>query len=160
MLDRFRLELAFAGVILLVGALGLLGSAELDTGWASDGPQAGYFPFRVSVILIGAAALVVVNAWRARGTLAKVRVIDREGGRRVLRFGLPVLGMVAVAQWLGLYVAMALYLLVAIHWVGGRRLATALAVALGVTVASFVVFEKWFGVPLLKGPLEPLLGLG
>ena len=89
-----------------------------------------------------------------------VLALEREGGRRVLRFGLPVLGMVAVAQWLGLYVAMALYLLVAIRWTGGRRLTTALAVAAGVTLASYVVFEKWFGVPLLKGPLETLLGLG
>lgn len=160
MLDRFRLELAFAGVILLVGALGLLGSADLDTGWASDGPQAGYFPLRVSVILVVAAALVAVNAWRGREALARIPAIEREGGRRVLRFGLPVLGMVAVAQWLGLYVAMALYLLVAIRWAGGRRLSTALAVAVGVTLASYVVFEKWFGVPLLKGPLELLLGLG
>ena len=33
------------------------------------------------------------------------------------------------------------------------------AVALGVPLACFLVFERWFLVPLPKGPLEALLGL-
>jgi hypothetical protein len=33
------------------------------------------------------------------------------------------------------------------------------AVALMVPVAFFLVFERWFLVPLPKGPLENLLGL-
>ncbi|MBI0538211.1 tripartite tricarboxylate transporter TctB family protein [Roseomonas sp. KE2513] len=160
MLRRLHLELGFAGLVFLVGLVGLRGTAELDTGWASDGPQAGFFPFRVSLILMAAAALVAINAWRARETLSRTVVIEREGGARVLRFGLPILAMVAVAQWLGLYLAMALYLLFTIRFAGRRRWATALGVAVGVTVVTFVVFEKWFTVPLLKGPLEVMLGLG
>ena len=159
MLNRLRLELAFAGLILLVGLVGLHGALQLDTGWAADGPQAGYFPLRVSLILLAATLLVAASAWRARAALARVAVIDGEGGRRVLRFGLPILAYVAVAQFTGLYVATALYLLATIR-LAGRSWGTALGVALGVTLAAFVVFERWFKVPLLKGPLELLLGLG
>jgi hypothetical protein len=36
--------------------------------------------------------------------------------------------------------------------------ATRLAVALGVPLVFFFVFERWFVVPLPKGPLEALLG--
>ena len=32
------------------------------------------------------------------------------------------------------------------------------AIAVGVPVATFVIFEKWFLVPLPKGPIEALLG--
>jgi hypothetical protein len=32
------------------------------------------------------------------------------------------------------------------------------AVAVGVPVVTFVIFEKWFLVPLPKGPIEELLG--
>jgi hypothetical protein len=32
------------------------------------------------------------------------------------------------------------------------------AIALGMPVATFVIFEKWFLVPLPKGPIEALLG--
>ena len=143
----------------MAGLVGLLGSAELDTGWATGGPQAGFFPLRVSVILVAAALLLMVNAWRTRDALAQVPVVDRTGGGRVLRLALPMVAMVAVAQWLGLYVGMAAYLLLAIR-LGGRSWRTALGVAVGVTVATFVVFERWFQVPLLKGPLEAALGLG
>lgn len=160
MISRLQLELVFAGVVFLVGLAGLYGSAELDTGWASDGPQAGFFPFRVSLILMAASALVAARAWRARIRLRPIVVAEREGGGRVLRFGLPIVATVLAAQWLGLYVAMALYLLVTVRFGGRRPWHTALGVALGVTVATFVVFEKWFSVPLLKGPLETALGLG
>ena len=160
MLRRLHLELGFAALVFLVGLIGLRGTAELETGWESDGPQAGFFPYRVSLILMAAAALVAVNAWRAREALSRTVMVEREGGARVLRFGLPILAMVLVAQWLGLYVAMSLYLLGTIRFAGGRRWPTALAVAIGVTAVTFVVFEKWFLVPLLKGPLEVMLGLG
>ena len=32
-------------------------------------------------------------------------------------------------------------------------------VALGTSTAFYLVFEIWFQVPLLKGPLEALLGI-
>jgi hypothetical protein len=32
-------------------------------------------------------------------------------------------------------------------------------VAVGVPLVFFIVFERWFLVPLAKGPLERLLGL-
>lgn len=160
MLSRYHLELLFAGAVFSVGAIGLHGSMGLDTGWGADGPQAGFFPFRVALILMAASVLVALQSWRAREALGRVPVASREGGTRVLWFGLPIVALVAVAQWLGLYAAMALYLMFTIRLRGRRPWATSLGVALGVTVAAFVVFERWFSVPLLKGPLETWLGLG
>ena len=158
--SRLHLELVFAAAVFAVGAVGLLGSLELDTGWGADGPQAGFFPFRVALILMAGAALVAAQAWRGRAALRVVPVADREGARRVMLFGLPILAMVALAQWLGLYAAMALYLAATIRLGGRRSWGTSLGVAAGVTVATFLVFERWFAVPLLKGPLEVALGLG
>ena len=39
-------------------------------------------------------------------------------------------------------------------WHGKLPVYKALAIAIGVPVAIFVVFEVWFLVPLPKGPLE------
>ncbi|MBC9205664.1 tripartite tricarboxylate transporter TctB family protein [Roseomonas aerophila] len=159
MLTRFHLELIFAACVFAIGAVGLYGSLELDTGWASDGPQAGFFPFRVALILMAGAVLVAIQAVRARAKLRPIAITDRAGMRRILWFGLPIIGMVALAQWLGLYVAMAVYLLATIRLGGRRPWHTSLGVAAGVTLVTFVVFEWWFQVPLLKGPLEIMLGL-
>ncbi|MBO1077935.1 tripartite tricarboxylate transporter TctB family protein [Roseomonas haemaphysalidis] len=160
MLNRHQLELIFAAIVFVIGAIGLYGSLDLTVGWAEDGPQAGYFPFRVGLILMVASLLVAMQAWRGRAALRQVPVADGPGARRVLGFALPVVALVAVSQWLGLYVGMALYLLGVIRFQGRRPWHVALGVALGVTVATFLVFEKWFLVPLLKGPLEVMLGLG
>jgi hypothetical protein len=44
------------------------------------------------------------------------------------------------------------------RWVGGHRWPAVLGVALAVPVVAFVVFERWFLVPMPKGPLEIWLG--
>ena len=40
---------------------------------------------------------------------------------------------------------------------GRYRLPRALAVSVGSAVIFYLIFEVWFRVPLLKGPLEALL---
>jgi len=42
---------------------------------------------------------------------------------------------------------------------GGHRLWVTAAVALGLPLVLFMMFERWFKTPLPKGPLESLLGL-
>lgn len=160
MLSRYHFELAFAGVIFLVGAIGVIGSRELEIAWGARGPQAGFFPFRISIVLMAAAAGVAFQAWRSRQALSLVEIATGEGGRRIALFALPALGLVVLAQWLGLYVAMTLYLFLTIFVLARRTLLTGVLVALAVPAVSFVVFELWFKVPLMKGPLEALLGLG
>ncbi|WP_431283601.1 tripartite tricarboxylate transporter TctB family protein [Humitalea sp. 24SJ18S-53] len=157
--SRLQLELGFAALIFLIGVGGLIGSQELDTGWQSNGPQAGFFPFRVALILMAASVLVALQAWRARAAHS-VAITDQAGARRVLSFALPIIGLVALSQWIGLYLGMLVYLIGTIRWQGGRPWMTSIAIGVVFTVVVFLVFEKWFQVPLLKGPLEIMLGLG
>jgi hypothetical protein len=42
---------------------------------------------------------------------------------------------------------------------GRYRWVLTVPVAVGVPLVFFIVFERWFLVPLAKGPLERLLGL-
>jgi hypothetical protein len=72
---------------------------------------------------------------------------------------LPAAAMVVVMEIVGLYVASALYLAFYMRWVGRHRWATIVVVSLGIPIATFIVFERWFLVPMPKGPLEAWLGL-
>ena len=65
-------------------------------------------------------------------------------------------GFVAVSMVLGLYVALALYLFGVMTFQGGYRVGKAVPSAWD-DCDFLLVFEKWFQVPLLKGPLEALL---
>ena len=61
--------------------------------------------------------------------------------------------------WIGIYVASVLLIAVFMRWLGryswGRW---SPAIAIGVPVVIFLMFERWFLVPLPKGPIEELLG--
>ena len=59
MLTRYRMEMATAAVVFLLGAIAVTGAMELDYGWAEDGPQAGYFPFRIGLIVMAGSFLVL-----------------------------------------------------------------------------------------------------
>ena len=77
---------------------------------------------------------------------------------RELRIVLPATLMVILITPLGLYVASALYMAFYMRWVGRHRWPTTMAVAVGLSVVTFVIFERWFLVPMPKGPLETWLG--
>jgi hypothetical protein len=158
MLSRMQLELAVVAVVFVLGSLAVIGALEHDIGWASDGPQAGYFPFRLGIILI-VASLVIGAQALVSGDRGRQVVLSRDSGRRMVGFFLPLVGYVAIAQVLGLYVATALYLGFVLRVMGGHGWQATAGTALGVPLASWILFEVWFTVPLLKGPLERWLGL-
>src|SRR3954469_19536047 len=51
------MEIAVAIFILLCGAIVVYDSARLGARWGEDGPQAGYFPFYIGVLVCLSAAV-------------------------------------------------------------------------------------------------------
>ncbi len=50
------MELVVAGLLMLVASIVMYDSIRVGVGWAFDGPQAGYFPFYIGLILFAASA--------------------------------------------------------------------------------------------------------
>jgi hypothetical protein len=157
LISRRVLELATALVIFAIGAAVVIGALEYKIGWDDGGPQPGYFPFYVGLVIIGSTVGVAIQAllqgdWRATAS------ITREQAKRVGTFFVPVIGFVALCNVVGIYLAMALYLLFTMRLQGGYGWVRSVAVAFGTAGAFFVMFEFLFGQPLLKGPVEAWLG--
>ena len=150
------MELAVAVLAFVFGAIVVVDSARLGAGWADDGPQAGYFPFYIGLALLGA------SGWTAFAQLRRWQRIEVFADRAQLRSVAAVMGPmvvhVALIKFIGLYVASALLIGWFMHRHGQHRLTTKLAVPVAVPLVVFVVFERWFLVPLPKGPLETLFG--
>src|SRR6266496_5558168 len=94
-------------VSLLLMALALtLGYDNWRTGiaWDATGPQAGYFPFYLSVILAGASLYGLVAAFLSRKEASEV-FVTRAQLRRVMAVFVPTVLFVLATQFLGLYVA-------------------------------------------------------
>src|SRR5262249_39078320 len=72
--------------------------------WDSTGPQAGYFPFYLSVILAAACLYGLAREFMARRQQSET-FVTRDQLRRVLQVFVPTLLFCLAMQWLGLYVA-------------------------------------------------------
>jgi len=156
-LSRRAAEIGFSLFTLAVGGVILSGAHELDTGWTRSGPEAGYFPMRIAWLLIGASAFIFLRSLLDRRP-SEPFLTDRKAANLV-RFVVPLTILVVAAPWLGLYLAITLYLVAAIGLVGKVSWPTTAAVALLAPASLFVLFEFFFKVPLPKGPLGALLGM-
>ncbi len=142
----------------LLALAGLLGFDNWRTGmsWAPDGPEAGYFPFYLSVLL-GAASLYGLGSSLFEQT-SRETFVTRDQLRRVMQVFVPTLLFCFVMQWLGLYVASFL-LIAGFMWIVGRiALWKSLLTALLFSLIMFVTFDVAFDVIMPKGPLEAAFG--
>jgi uncharacterized membrane protein len=150
-------DVIVALLLLGVCAIVIYDCLRLGFSWKEgEGPAPGYFPFYVAVIL-GVASLVnLFNALRGQGA-GEVFVALRPFGR-VLAVLVPSIIFVGLIQYLGIYVASAIFISTFMVAVGRQNPLKALVISLAVPFALFMMFEKWFLVPLPKGPLEAWLG--
>ncbi len=158
LLSRFTMEVVTSAAIVCFGLVVCFGARASGTGWGDAGPQAGYFPFYLGIIAIISGAGSLVMAFVKYRDRSK-EFLTTEQAKRVFAFFGPMFAFVLVAIFLGLYVATALYLIATMTVQGKYRLHHALLVGVGAAVLFFFVFEVWFQSPLLKGPLEKLLGI-
>ena len=152
-------KVEIAAYLLLVALSLLLGFDTWRTGMGgeADGPQAGYFPFYLSVILAAASAYGLVMIFIARAKDSDT-FVTRDQLRRVMQVFVPTLLFCLFTQWLGLYVASFL-LIAGFMWMVGRIAPwKSLLVSFAFSLAMFATFEIAFDVIMPKGPLEALFG--
>lgn len=151
-------EAAAAALFFAIGALVIWDSLRLGAKWADDGPQAGYLPFYIGLVICLSS---VVNLVRALGPKAGEKAFVQVGQlRMVLAVLVPTAIYAAAISWLGIYVASIAFIAFFMRWLGGYAWWKIIAVSVGNSVFFFLVFEVWFRIPLPKGPLERLVGLG
>jgi putative tricarboxylic transport membrane protein len=154
-------DLVTAVVLIALGGVVIYDAVQLGVGWGQEGPRSGFFPFWLAILLVLFAAAIFVQAWRRRATRVFAR---REQLIPVLKVLVPIAAFITVTDppgppdGLGLYVAAALYIAIYMRWVGRHRWTSVAIVAVAVPVVAFLVFERWFLVPMPKGPLEAWLG--
>jgi putative tricarboxylic transport membrane protein len=145
--------------LLLMGLALLLGYDNWRTGigWDSTGPQAGYFPFYLSVILAAASLYGLVATVLARREAAET-FVTRAQLRRVMAVFVPTLLFCLATQLLGMYVASFLLIALFMRMVGKIALWKSLLTAFVFSAVMFVTFDIAFDVIMPKGPLEAAFG--
>jgi hypothetical protein len=145
--------------VLLLLLAGTLGYDNWRTGisWDSTGPEPGYFPFYLSVILAGGSLYGLIAALLSKHD-ARETFVTRAQLRRVMAVFVPTLLFCLVTQFLGLYVASFLLIAGFMRAIGKIALWKSLLTAFVFTAMMFVTFDIAFDVIMPKGPLEAAFG--
>lgn len=149
-------EAGVAAVIGLLGLIAVVGALRVGIGWGDEGPMAGFFPFYIGLIIIVSSVANLYNLFADPKDFGAFATWGQIG--KVLSVVIPTAVYVGIIPYIGIYEASALLIGTFMMWLGRYRWSVAIPVALLVPVLTFVFFERWFLVPLPKGPIEKLLG--
>ena len=149
-------EIGVALFMALFGAIVIAGSLKVGIGWGPEGPKAGFFPFYIGV------------ADRPRQRRQSCAVAMTRLRRAVRRMGATASGplgrdsdhdLCGVVPWIGMYVASVLLIALFMKWLGRYAWRCRWRSRSACPSSIYLMFEKWFLVPLPKGPIEDWFGL-
>ena len=154
-----KVDAVVAAILVVIASVVMYEARRLGAGWTSDGPGAGYFPFYIGVIIFvsGLGILYQSLFGKARDTDSFVNRVQLS---RVLSVLLPATVYVLGINFLGMYVASAIYIALFMVVLGKYPALKSVIVSVAVVALFFMMFEVWFKVPLYKGSLDPLHFLG
>ena len=164
------MEMVVALTLFALGVLVVVDSYRLGSKWGADGPQSGYFPFYIGLLLciasLATLASVAFTRWQRRHSAGRA-VAERIGQfvawsqlKLVLAVLIPAFAYVIGVQLIGIYVASAIYIALFMRWLGRYSWVKSVAIGVIVSASIFAMFEIWFKVPLYKGAWNPLAFLG
>jgi hypothetical protein len=151
------IDVIVAALTFSFGAVVIYDSIRLGWSWGADGPQAGYFPFYIGLLICIGSVVVLAQSiarWRRDAAI----FVEAGQFKQVLKVLVPSVLYVLAVQFIGLYAASALFIGLFMKVIGGYGALRSATVGILVSVVAFMLFEIWFQIPLPKGPLEALLG--
>jgi putative tricarboxylic transport membrane protein len=151
------MDMIVAAILMAVGAVVMVGSYELGAGWSSTGPDSGYFPFYVGLLILISSTITLLATLLGKSP-DRSPFVEGKQLQRVLQVLIPSFIFVIAIRYLGIYVAGGLFIACFMWWLGKYPLPKVAIVSVLVPLALFVLFEVWFLVPLPKGPLEAAFG--
>lgn len=145
-------DIVVAGLLMCIGLLVAFDSLRLGSGWGLEGPRPGFFPFLMSVLVLGGCVPIIRQAVTGKSSVKGGKPFVPPGGMRpVFTVFFPALGMVIATEIVGLYVAAIIYLAAYIRWIGKFRWSTVLLISIPIPLIFYVVFDKFFLIPMPLG---------
>src|SRR5215208_466975 len=96
-------EAGVALFMILFGVIVILGSLEVGIGWGAEGPKAGFFPFYLGVLIIGASSANLARALIEVDPDALFADWSQLG--QVISVVIPTTVYVLIIPWIGVYLA-------------------------------------------------------
>jgi len=147
-----KANLAVALLLIGIAALVIVDAVRLGFRWGDNGPESGFFPFWLGVILTICAAIELRSLLVSHRKHVPSRRLMPEGAWKPIAWVLlPAVGMAVTTELVGLHVAAALYLAFYMRATAKVRWSTTLAISIVVPAFLYVLLDKLFMVPMPQG---------
>jgi len=156
-LNMKHAEIVCALVLLILAGVVAREAIRLDIGWGDIGPKGGFFPFWLSVLLALSSLKILVSCLFRQNGDSATPFVTRNRLWLVLTVLVPIALVVPSIRVAGFYPTAFFYLFLYIWWTGKKSWFVVLSVSLLFPLAIYMIFEKWFLIPLPKGMLEAYL---
>jgi putative tricarboxylic transport membrane protein len=158
--SRDRKDIAGSLFLLAVGLL-LADQSRRLLVWSRYGPEEGFFPLLIALLLVGLSLGVLGRSVFFRGTRKGPSSTQERGEGavsifRVAAYGLAMLLFGLLMESGGFFLMGTFFLLFILKGVEKHPWKTALAVGLLTIACSYLLFQYWLGVPLPRGILRGL----
>ncbi len=154
-----RADTGVAIVLAILSLYFMWKSTELPVGWRPGmGPGGGAFPFWLSLAMLVCSVLIAVRGLMGRTpeSQSDAPFVNPEARRQIAIVVGSLAAMIAAIHVVGVYVAVPLFIVFYVRFVGGHRWVTTLALALAIPVVTFLFFEKLLLIILPKGITDEL----
>jgi putative tricarboxylic transport membrane protein len=154
-LNYRQTEIGTGAVFGLFGLILLVESVRLGAGWGDAGPQPGFFPFVLSLIIVVSSIAAAWQGWQIRDPKSLFDMPEEVG--EVLKVGLPVAVAIILMKWAGFYIACAAYFSFFAWWYGRHRWYLVVPGGIALSIGLYFAFEIGFRVFLPKSKLYGIL---
>ena len=140
------MEYAVCILLLLMGAVLFQEALRLGPGWGFSGPQPGFFPFVMTLMMVGGAIVTMFLAWRKpdRRPFFEVsqEIVD------LVRVGTPILGALLILRYAGIYITAGLYIGFFMVWYGRFKWYWGIVGAIALPLVLWAMLTKGFNIPM------------
>lgn len=159
LVSALTMELVTSGALIALAGVVIWECVRIGFGWQEGlGPAPGFFPFIIAVLMAGASLLNIVRVLRLGPEGDDPVFVTTAGFGRVLSVLLPLVVYILAIHYIGIYAASGFFIALFMMIIGHEHMAKSVAVGIAVPLVLFFMFERWFLVPLPKGPIEAALG--
>lgn len=139
-------EYVVCAFLLLMGIVLFQEALRLGPGWGVNGPQPGFFPFVMTLMVVGGALVTVFLSLRSPDKRPFFEVSEEIVD--LVKVGTPVLVAIFILQWAGIYITAGLYIGFFMAWYGRFKWYWALFGAVTLPVVMWLVLTRGFNLPM------------
>ena len=155
------IEVVFALICILFIIFLMIGSVKLGANWTPEGPESGYFPFYIFLMMFISSSAVFYESLFINKKNPDEPFVQKSAFKQVLCILFPGIAFLLGVSLIGIYVSSIIYISVFMIWIGKYAYWKAIFIGLFVGVILYLMFELWFQVPLPHGNwFNPLSMIG